>query len=183
MFEYIGKRHKQPIKLTQDEVNLLALIGNMGFVNWNQLNMLWSLCKRYPTTFTRSILREWSEFGGLIKVSRKQTNSRSKNTVIRTCYALTRNGREFLINQGIYPSEYATEPDVSVNSHNEQAIETVVQGLYAAMFKYQALSTRFVPGGTKKVQLLTLISQALIQGVRTVPHTTTVQAWGRCPMP
>lgn len=139
MFEYVGKRHKEPIMLSVPEMKLLSLIGKLGFVNKNQLNMLWSLCKRYPVCFAPSILSKWSQFGALIKVSKKPISKNSKNAVTRTTYSLTTNGRSFLIDNKVWPADYDEQPDISVNSHNEQAIEALVQGLYAAMFKYRSL--------------------------------------------
>lgn len=142
MYEYIGKKHKHPILLSSKQTQLLQLIGNLGFVNLNQLNMLWSSLLRYPTCFTRSILREWSEYGGLIKVSQKAKAS----TTTQTTYSLTNNAKAFLIQKNLWPASYANDPNVSINSHNEQAIEAMVQGIYAAMFKYRSLgATSIVP--------------------------------------
>lgn len=67
MIQFANKRHKKPIKLSNANLQLLKLIGDLGFVNINQIDMLWSICCHYPTSLTRSILREWCSFGGLVK--------------------------------------------------------------------------------------------------------------------
>lgn len=116
-------------------MQLLSLIGNLGFVNRNQLDMIWSTCTGYPTKFASSILSNWASFGGLIKVS---VNSKeTKNALNRTVYSLTNNGKQFLIDNGIWTEDYKTDKPISLNNHNEQTIEVIVQGLYAAMFKYR----------------------------------------------
>lgn len=140
MIQYSNKRHKHPINLTKSNLLLLKMIGDLGFANINQIDMLWSICSHYPTILTRSILREWCSYGGIMKKvgkSKKQTT----NSLLRTVYILNKNGRQLLVDQHLWTKEASESPIISLNSHNEQAIEVIVQGLYAATFKYRTFGT------------------------------------------
>ena len=137
---YISSKHKEPIKLNEKDLKLLKLVGDLGFVNLNQLDMLWSVISHYPTRFTRSILREWCSHDGLLKKVDKSKDKRPSK-LSRTVYHLTNKAKHFLANQHIWPNSAVNAPSVGLNSHNEQAIEVIVQGIYAAAFKYQTLGT------------------------------------------
>ena len=140
MIQFANKRHKKPIKLSNANLQLLKLIGDLGFVNINQIDMLWSICCHYPTSLTRSILREWCSFGGLVKKVPK-SKRRIKKSISRTVYSLSKSGKEFLVQHHYWNPEALNSPSISFNSHNEQAIEVIVQGLYAAAFKSPTLGT------------------------------------------
>ena len=137
---YISSKHKGPINLNEKDLKLLKLVGDLGFVNLNQLDMLWSVISHYPTRFTRSILREWCSHDGLLKKVDKSKDKRPSK-LSRTVYHLTNKAKHFLANQHIWPNSAVNAPNVGLNSHNEQAIEVIVQGIYAAAFKYQTLGT------------------------------------------
>lgn len=140
MIEYISSKHKKPIKLSDSNLLLLKLIGDLGFVNINQLDMLWSVINHYPTCFTRSILREWTSYNALLKKVDKPKASKP-SVLSRTVYHLTNTAKRFLADRNIWPDNAVTAPNIRLNSHNEQAIEVMVQGIYAAAFKYQTLGT------------------------------------------
>lgn len=140
MFQFVAPKHKTPINLLTNHMRLLTLIGHLGFVTDQQLDMLWSVCVHYPTTFTRSILREWCSYGGILKKHEKSPSSK-KSGILYTAYSLTDNGKAFLLKHAYLSAEELAVDTVSVNSHNLQAIEVVVQGLYAASFKHHTLGT------------------------------------------
>lgn len=73
---YISSKHKGPINLNEKDLKLLKLVGDLGFVNLNQLDMLWSVISHYPTRFTRSILREWCSHDALLKKVDKSKDKR-----------------------------------------------------------------------------------------------------------
>lgn len=140
MYQFVAPKHKTPINLLTNHMRLLTLIGHLGFVTDQQLDMLWSICVHYPTTFTRSILREWCSYGGILKKHEKSPSSK-KSGILYTAYSLTDNGKAFLLKHAYLSAEELAVDTVSVNSHNLQAIEVVVQGLYAASFKHHTLGT------------------------------------------
>ncbi|KRL89327.1 hypothetical protein FC43_GL001776 [Limosilactobacillus ingluviei DSM 15946] len=140
MFQFVAPKHKTPINLLTNHMRLLTLIGHLGFVTDQQLDMLWSVCVHYPTTFTRSILREWCSYGGILKKHEKSPSSK-KSGILYTAYSLTDNGKAFILKHAYLSAEELAVDTVSVNSHNLQAIEVVVQGLYAASFKHHTLGT------------------------------------------
>lgn len=90
--------------------------------------MLWSVISHYPTRFTRSILREWCSHDGLLKKVDKSKDKRPSK-LSRTVYHLTNKAKHFLANQHIWPNSAVNAPNVGLNSHNEQAIEVIVQGI------------------------------------------------------
>lgn len=132
MFLYKPPRLKQAIQLSDKDMLLLRLICDLGFVNANQLQLLYAVTQRYPTQLARSIISKWCSYSGLLS-KKSKTSSNNVSQVNHTVYVPTINCRQFLQNNG-----YNVAPDnaVAVNSHNEQAIEVVVQALYSAMFKH-----------------------------------------------
>lgn len=135
LYTYSTKRHKTPIKVSQAELLLLKVIGSLGFVNNFQLNMIWSVIQHYPANFPKSTLTNWCSFDGLIKVI-KRSSDKKKSSVIRTTYKLTNSANKWLNDLNVL---VASDDSMSVNSHNEQAVEVVVQGLYSACFKHKLL--------------------------------------------
>ena len=112
-------------------MTLLQLICRFGFVNDSQLDMLYSVVQHYPTRFFHPILLKWTQYSGLLQKLKKPRIITS-TSVIRNVYIPTKICRSFLNENGFVLGD---DPLVAVNSHNEQAIEVVVQSLYSAMFK------------------------------------------------
>lgn len=113
------------------------MICDLGFVSLQQLNMLYSVIRRYPAQLSRSILAKWCQFSGLLLKHRMpKTNSLSAITI--PVYIPTKGCRSFLKTQGI---SLSSDSNVSVNSHNLQSIEVVVQAIYAATFKCSLYAT------------------------------------------
>ncbi|QHQ69078.1 hypothetical protein [Lactobacillus crispatus] len=121
-------------------MTLLQLICRFGFVNDSQLDMLYSVVQHYPTRFFHPILLKWTQYSGLLQ-KRKKPRTITSTSVIRNVYIPTKICRTFLNDNGFVLGD---DPLVAVNSHNEQAIEVVVQSLYSAMFKASA----YVPYST-----------------------------------
>lgn len=131
MFIYSTKRHKTPIKVSSKQLLLLKSIGSLGFVNSSQLNLLWSVINKIPSEFSKSILSTWCTYDGLLKFVHK-SSSTSPSAIKRSVYVLTSSAKNWLDELGILPN---SDDLISINSHNEQAIEVIVQGLYTACFK------------------------------------------------
>ncbi|MCT7851156.1 MAG: hypothetical protein N4Q26_03545, partial [Lactobacillus iners] len=131
MFIYSTKRHKMPITVSDDQLVLLKTIGSLGFVNNNQLNLIWSVIKHYPCIFPKSLLKVWCSYDGLLKAI-KPTKNKTYSSVIRITYKLSTSATKWLDKLGVLSLNNEL---FSVNSHNEQAIEVIVQGLYATCFR------------------------------------------------
>ena len=135
MFIYSTKRHKTPINVSSKQLLLLRTLGSLGFVNSTQLNLLWSVINKTPSEFSKSILSSWCTYDGLLKLVHKSSSS-SPAAVKRSVYVLTSSAKRWLDSLGFLP---ASDDLISINSHNEQAIEVVVQSLYSACFKSNEL--------------------------------------------
>lgn len=137
MFLYNPKRLKKPITLSAKDLSLLHIICDLGFVNDLQIHLLYSVVQRYPSVLSHTILSEWCSFSGLLQKRPKPKSSSSSN-VTHAVYIPTNSCRAYLQEQHIPVSMVN---DVAVNSHNEQAIEVIVQALYSATFKYATYDT------------------------------------------
>ena len=102
--------------------------------------MLYSIVQHYPTSFFHPILLKWTQYSGLFQ-KRKKPRTFTSTSVIRNVYIPTKTCRTFLNENGF---SLGDDPLVAVNSHNEQAIEVVMQSFYSAMFKASA----YVPYST-----------------------------------
>lgn len=131
MFIFSPKRFKGSLSLTTNDLVLLHKICDLGFANSSQLSMLYSVVQGYPVLFPRTILSKWCQYSGLL-LKRPKSKATTASAVPRSIYIPTKACRTFLSQQGI---ALGTDPLVAVNSHNEQAIEVVVQSLYASAFK------------------------------------------------
>ena len=131
MYLFNPKRFKGSLSLTEKDMTLLQLICRFGFVNDSQLDMLYSVVQHYPTRLFHPILLKWTQYSGLLQ-KRKKPRIITSTSVIRNVYIPTKICRSFLNENGFVLGD---DPLVAVNSHNEQAIEVVVQSLYSAMFK------------------------------------------------
>ena len=115
--------------------NLLNLLCNLGFMNRYQLAMAWSIVFDYPTAPSNYIIQKWTSFHSL-----HLKRSISVGSTKRTYYVPSLACRSFLIDNGF---EVEKSDSTRINSHNEQAIEVVLQSLYAAKYKgllYQDLA-------------------------------------------
>lgn len=116
-------------------MDLLNLLCNLGFMNRYQLAMAWSIVFDYPTAPSNYIIQKWTSFHSLLL-----KRSISVGSTKRTYYVPSLFCRSFLIDNGF---EVEKSDSTRINSHNEQAIEVVLQSLYAAKYKgllYQDLA-------------------------------------------
>lgn len=90
------------------------------------------ISRSIPSVLSHTILSEWCSFSGLLQKRPKPKSSSSSN-VTHAVYIPTNSCRAYLQEQHIPVSMVN---DVAVNSHNEQAIEVIVQALYNTTFKY-----------------------------------------------
>lgn len=138
-----AKRNKT-LHVTANQMLLLKMIGSLGFVTSKQLDLLWSVIQQYPTTFSHTILSKWTVYDGLLNfvpISANLNINRSKrNTTAAShnCYVLSNSCSKWLAQLNILPISW---DNTSINSHNEQAVETIVQSLYTARFGSSMLNS------------------------------------------
>ena len=58
MYEIIINSNKS-IQVNKQQFSLLKLIGQLGFVNFNQLTLLWSVVNKTYVGFSHSTIRRW----------------------------------------------------------------------------------------------------------------------------
>ena len=115
---------KNDEQLSNELSKLLNLINRLGFVTIDQLDMLWSVINQKPKSFSRYVLKKITKRGSLIKSIPKK-----KSPVHKTIYVLSQNGEKALTNTGDLVKQ------TSINYHNEQVIDVIVQAMFAASFK------------------------------------------------
>lgn len=158
-YSFKPSRLKTPLSLSENDMLLIHMICDLGFVTTNQLNMLYSVVQHYPSTLSRTILSKWTAYNSLIQ---KLDKSSSSNTVKRVVYIPTKRCRQFLQDNG-FPVSFNNL--VSVNYHNIEAIEVVVQAIYSTMFKAPTFGTSvpaFVENSAYKLLMNPEISMGLI---------------------
>lgn len=138
-----AKRNKT-LHVTPNQMLLLKMIGSLGFVTSKQLDMLWSVIQQYPTTFSHTILSKWTVYDGLLNfvpISASLNINRSKRAttaVSHNCYVLSSSCSKWLNEINVLPLSW---DNTAINSHNEQAVETIVQSLYTARFSSSLLNS------------------------------------------
>lgn len=115
---------KNDEQLSNELSKLLNLINRLGFVTIDQLDMLWSIINQKPKSFSRYVLTKITKRGSLLK-----TIPKKKSSVHKTIYVLSQNGEKALTNTGDLVKQ------TSINYHNEQVIDVIVQAMFAASFK------------------------------------------------
>lgn len=116
------KRNDESI--SNELLELLNLINKLGFVTIDQLDMLWSIINQKPKRFSKYTLDKITKRGSLIKSIPKKTSPTHK-----TIYVLRPNGEKALTSEGVSIKQS------SINYHNEQVIDVIVQAMFAASFK------------------------------------------------
>lgn len=124
------------ITVSEDHFLLLKEIANLGFVTKSQIQMLYSSIKGQPTMLSQHSLNDKliKKDGLLISCSSKTKRNQLKQTV----YYLSQNGRAML---AAYHCFYRNPQAFAINEHNWQANEVIIQSLYAAPFKTNALGS------------------------------------------
>ena len=116
------KRNDESI--SNELLELLNLINKLGFVTIDQLDMLWSIINQKPKKFSKYVLDRITKRGSLIKSIPKKTSP-----IHKTTYILRPNGEKALTIKGVSIKQS------SINYHNEQVIDVIVQAMFAASFK------------------------------------------------
>jgi hypothetical protein len=142
-YVYSSVKRNNSLYVSANQMLLLKMIGSFGFVTTKQLDLLWSVIQQYPTSFSHSTLSKWTAYDGLLNFVPIFANlniNRSKRTTTaanHNCYVLSKSCAKWLDSLDVLPMSWDT---TSINSHNEQATETIVQSLYTAMFGYKSLN-------------------------------------------
>lgn len=138
MYEININVHKN-IKLNAKQFALLQLVGQLGFLNFNQLNLLWCVINKAYVSFSYSVLRRWINNYHLLK-KRSVTPSKTKRSsnLSRPVYYLSPIGARMLQK---YKADYIPLERLNYNSHNEQCNEVTVQTLFRAAFDTDLLNS------------------------------------------
>ena len=131
MYE-ISINSNKTIRFNEKQFTLLKLIGQLGFVNSNQLNLIWSVINKTYISFSYSTIRRWITTYHLLK-KRPITPSKIKRSsnLSRPVYYLSSIGVRMLQK---YQVDYIPLSRLKFNSHNEQCNEVTVQTIFKAAF-------------------------------------------------
>lgn len=137
MYEIIINSNKS-IQVNKQQFSLLKLIGQLGFVNFNQLTLLWSVVNKTYVGFSHSTIRRWINNYHLLRkrpvtASKKQRSS----SLSRPVYYLSTFGIRLLRK---YHVDYVPFKYLNFNSHNDQCNEVTVQTLFKATFDIDLLN-------------------------------------------
>ena len=66
MYELLIRNHKS-VSLNARQFRFLKIIGQLGFLNFNQLTLLWSTVSQTYSSFSHSMLRKWINQYQLLK--------------------------------------------------------------------------------------------------------------------
>ena len=124
--------NNKTINLSKEQFILIKLIGQLGFVNYNQLTLLWCVANKTYVSFSYSTLRRWINNYHLLR-KRPVTPSKIKRSsnLSRPVYYLAPISIKMLKH---YNVDYIPLSQLNYNSHNEQCNEVTVQSLYRAAF-------------------------------------------------
>lgn len=137
MYE-ININSNKTIRFNEKQFALLKLIGQLGFVNSNQLNLIWSVINKTYVSCSYSTIRRWITAYHLLK-KRPITPSKTKRSsnLSRPVYYLSSIGVRMLQK---YQVDYIPLSRLKFNSHNEQCNEVTIQTLFKAAFDADLLN-------------------------------------------
>lgn len=131
MYEIVINSNKT-ITLNEKQFAFLELIGQLGFSNFNQLTLLWSIVNRTYVSFSHSMLRRWINNYHLLKkypvIPSQKIHS---SNLSRPVYHLSSFGVRALKSNNI---DYIPLEQLNYNSHNEECNEVTIQALFQAAF-------------------------------------------------
>lgn len=131
MYEIVINSNKT-ITLNEKQFAFLELIGQLGFSNFNQLTLLWSIVNRTYVSFSHSMLRRWINNYHLLKkypvIPSQKIHS---SNLSRPVYHLSSFGVRALKSNNI---DYIPLEQLNCNSHNEECNEVTIQALFQAAF-------------------------------------------------
>lgn len=127
------KINNRTISLTDDQLLLTKQIAILGFVSKSHINMLYSIIKGQQSLLSQHI---FSKMVNKLHIWDSVSTSQKRNHTTITVYVLGRTGRSLLRMLHFFARD---SQSFSINNHNMQATETLIQALYASYFKAQAL--------------------------------------------
>ncbi|MBS0954977.1 hypothetical protein [Lactiplantibacillus plantarum] len=135
MLVYINKVDHSKTRLTNEHLLLLRMIYQLGYVNRNQLNLLWSIVKRKTVEYSQNGLVKFKRKGGLLTENKyqakdKQNSSKKLARSVFTCSTAAVN----LLMDARYLSADAQPTMRAINLHNELTIQSFIGGLWCAAF-------------------------------------------------
>ena len=125
--------NNRTISLTDDQLLLTKQIAILGFVSKSHINMLYSIIKGQQSLLSQHI---FSKMVNKLHIWDSVSTSQKRNHTTTTVYVLGRTGRSLLRMLHCFARD---SQSFSINNHNMQATETLIQALYASYFKAQAL--------------------------------------------
>ncbi len=127
MYKIVINNNKT-ITLSKEQFGLIKLIGQLGFVNFNQLTLLWCVLNKTYVSFSHSTLRRWiNNYHFLRKRSVTPSRVKRSSNLSRPVYYLSSIGARILKQYGI---DYIPLSQLNFNSHNEQCNEVTIQSLF-----------------------------------------------------
>lgn len=131
MYEIIINGNKT-ITLNEKQFTFLKLIGQLGFLNFSQLTLLWSTINKTYVSFSHSMLRRWINNYHLLKKHPVIPSQKKRSSNLsRPVYHLSSFGARALKNNNI---DYISLEQLNYNSHNEECNEVTIQALFQATF-------------------------------------------------
>ena len=127
------KINNRTISLTDDQLLLTKQIAILGFVSKSHINMLYSIIKGQQSLLSQHV---FSKMVNKLHIWDSVSTSQKRNHTTITVYVLGRTGRSLLRMLHYFARD---SQSFSINNHNMQATETLIQALYASYFKAQAL--------------------------------------------
>ncbi len=128
MYELLIRNHKS-VSLNARQFRFLKIIGQLGFLNFNQLTLLWSTVSQTYSSFSHSMLRKWINQYQLLKT--RPVKKYKPSELSRPVYYLSPAGIRMLTK---YHTDYIPSEYLKFNPHNEQCNEVTIQTLFKAAF-------------------------------------------------
>lgn len=135
MAVYINKVDHSKTRLTNDHLLLLRMIYQLGYVNRNQLNLLWSIIKKKPVEYSQSGLVRFKSKGGLLTENKYRSKDKhsSAKKLARSVFFCSPAAVNLLMAAGYLSAD--EQPTMrAINRHNELTIQSFLGGLWCAAF-------------------------------------------------
>lgn len=130
MYELILSNNKIVV-LNERKFTFLKLINQLGFLNRDQLTLLWSVVNKSYKSFSYSVLRRWLVQYHLLE--KHISPQKYLSDLSRPVYYVSSTGINLLKK---YHVDYIPLDYLQFNSHNEQCNEVTIQTLFRAAFSY-----------------------------------------------
>lgn len=128
MYDLLINSNKS-VSLSQQQFTLLKVINELGFLNFNQLTLLWSIVNKTYINFSHSNLRKWIQKYKLL--NKYVPNKHRTMDVLHPVYHVSSTGIRLLKK---YHVDYVPLKYLKVNAHNEQCNEVTLQALFSLTF-------------------------------------------------